>query len=86
MNGYIVLELILKRTIPENVYPELLVDNRFRQSLQPSDFSYATFKRGVLQSSAGEYDYDNNFNPRLLGETVLVSTGREHNAYLHIAV
>ncbi len=86
LNGYIVVELSLKKTIPDNVYPELLVDNRFRESLRPSNLSYATFVRGEVESQAGNFDYETKFDAKLLGNESLYKQGLEWNGFQHIAV
>src|SRR5690606_2629402 len=39
--GYVVVELSLKKIIPENVYPELLVDRTFQQFYHTQDLNYA---------------------------------------------
>lgn len=54
--GYIILDFRQKRLAPENVYPELLVDNRFRD-FQSSEFSYAIFEENYLIHSSGDMDY-----------------------------
>lgn len=86
LNGYIVVELSLKKSIPENVYPELLVDNRFRESLRPSNLSYATFVKGQVESQAGNFDYETKFNKSLLGNHELFQKGIEIDGQQHFAV
>lgn len=54
--GYIILDLRQKRLVPQNVYPELLVDNRFVDYQKP-DYSYAIFEGNMLIQSSGEMDY-----------------------------
>jgi two-component system, NtrC family, nitrogen regulation sensor histidine kinase NtrY len=84
--GYIIIELSLKTIAPDNLYPELLIDNRFRQSLRPADLSYATFVNGVLKSSAGDFNYENDFDKRLLGNPDIHKQGIERGGYQHYAV
>ncbi len=86
LTGYVVVELSLKRSIPENVYPELLVDNRFRQSLRPEELSYATFVDSVLVSRAGEFNYDVLFESEWLQSQQLYKQGFVKNGYEHVAV
>jgi two-component system, NtrC family, nitrogen regulation sensor histidine kinase NtrY len=86
LNGYVVVELSLKRSIPENVYPELLVDNRFRQSLRPEELSYATFVDSTLVSHAGEFNYDASFNSEWLRYVQLYKQSIVKNGYEHVAV
>ena len=54
--GYIILDFRQKRLVPQNVYPELLVDNRFND-YQQSDYSYAIFEGDILIQSSGAMDY-----------------------------
>lgn len=86
LNGYVVLVLSLKKTIPENVYPELLVDNRFRESLRPDEISFASFYKGTLMAQSGDFDYSSKFSSTLLGESMLFSEGIEIDSFQHIAV
>ncbi|WKN30631.1 ATP-binding protein [Porifericola rhodea] len=51
--GYIVIDLSLKRFIPNRVYPELLIDRRYLQSYPSNDYDYAIF------NEAGEMTYSN---------------------------
>jgi len=84
-NGYIVVELSLKKSVPENVYPELLVDNRFRESLRPDDISYAMFVSNKLASQAGEFEYT-TFDSTLLQSSEIFENGIEEKGYQHIAI
>lgn len=86
LNGYIVVELSLKKSVPDNVYPELLVDNRFRESLRPANLSYATFVKGTVESQAGDFDYEKKFEKDLLGDQALYHVGIEAGGYQHVAV
>ncbi len=53
--GYVVLDLSLKQIVPKQVYPELLVDNRFAQALRNKNYSYAFFNKEKLMGSAGGF-------------------------------
>ncbi len=86
VSGYVVIELSLKRILPQNSYPELLVDNRFRESLKPNDLTYASFAKGKVQASAGDFNYEKDFDKRLLGEPALYAAGVVSNGYQHFAV
>ncbi|RLB62182.1 MAG: hypothetical protein DRH08_12830, partial [Deltaproteobacteria bacterium] len=55
--GYIILDFRQKRLIPQNVYPELLVDNRF-MDYEAEEYSYGIFESGFLIQSSGELDYN----------------------------
>jgi two-component system, NtrC family, nitrogen regulation sensor histidine kinase NtrY len=84
--GYIVIELSLKKVIPENVYPELLVDYRFQDFYKTRDLSYALFVNGQVGSSSGDFNYETLFEKRLLGNTELYTHGLTANGYDHIAM
>ncbi|HNC32450.1 MAG TPA: hypothetical protein PKX08_20715, partial [Cyclobacteriaceae bacterium] len=56
--GNVLVELALKRIIPENVYPELLVDTRFQQAYRPRDQSYAIISSSQVEYSAGNFNYE----------------------------
>jgi signal transduction histidine kinase len=60
--GYIALELSLKKIVPESVFPELLVDNRFAENFKAADYSYAIFKNDTLVSTFGSFNYETNFD------------------------
>jgi two-component system nitrogen regulation sensor histidine kinase NtrY len=64
--GYIALELSLKKIVPESVFPELLVDNRFAENFKSADYSYAIFKNDTLVSTFGTFNYETNFDKRWL--------------------
>jgi two-component system, NtrC family, nitrogen regulation sensor histidine kinase NtrY len=86
MAGYVVLELILKKIIPQNVYPELLVDRRFSQSAGNHEFSYAFYKQGRLTSSFGRFNYEKNFDVGLLADRSLYQSDITLNGYHHIGI
>lgn len=82
--GYIVLELLLKKLIPENVYPELLIDNRFQQFYRMQDISYAVYGKEMLYSS-GSYNYERDFKREMLGDPNIHLRGIVHAGYVHVA-
>jgi len=84
--GYITLELNLKRIIPENVFPELLADNRFAQYLANKNFNYAFYGKGKLTSSFGEFNYERDFDRRFLGEPAVYKEGLVTGNYFHLAI
>lgn len=86
LNGYVVIELSLKKSVPNNVYPELLIDNRFRESLRPDDISYATFVNAKLISQAGEFKYTTSFDSTLLQSSEIFKKGINLKSYQHVAV
>ncbi len=73
--GYIVLDLSSKQIIPQQVYPELLVDNRFSQSLRDKNFSYAFYKQKKIIGSIGSFNFDREFNVDFLTNSILYSKG-----------
>lgn len=82
--GYVVLELLQKRVIPENVYPELLVDTRFQPDIRTQELSYAVVTNNTVRFSAGDFNYD-SFTANTLKDSRLYSIGLSYNGYLHIA-
>lgn len=85
VHGIIVVELSLKKIIPENVYPELLVDRTFQQFYHTQDLNYAVFSDKDIVYTSGEYNYENFFDRSWLGNTALYTTGISFNGYDHIA-
>ena len=83
--GFVVLELSLKRIIPESVYPELLVDNRFQQGYKTQAFSYAVVNDGKIQYNTGDVNYESLVNTHLENPQ-LYSGGILEESQLHVAV
>lgn len=83
--GFIIIKLELKRIIPENVYPELLIDNRFQQGYHNQDISYAIVADQLIQYSAGDFNYD-SFVQRNMGDPRLYTRGMVQEKYVHIAM
>ncbi len=53
--GYIIIDLSLKRFIPNRVYPELLIDRQYLQSYPSNDYDYAIFNaEGKMTYSTGD--------------------------------
>jgi len=86
MAGWVVVELSLKKIIPENVYPELLVDNSFQQFYRSQELSYAVFYRNTLLYSSGAFNYEHSFDRMLLGSGALHTHGLHYAGFDHIAV
>jgi two-component system, NtrC family, nitrogen regulation sensor histidine kinase NtrY len=84
--GFVVFDLSLKRIVPQNVYPELLIDNRFSQFISGKDFSFAIFSKGKVSSSFGTYNYDKNFDRNFLGNPSLYHQGIMDKGFQHVAV
>ncbi len=83
--GYVVLELSLKKIIPESVYPELLVDNRFKEFYRGQDISYAVYSDTSLLFSSGDFNYEKLFKREWLGIPELHTVGITEVRYDHIA-
>ncbi|PRY04940.1 HAMP domain-containing protein [Pontibacter ummariensis] len=85
-NGYIALQLTLKRLLPNSVVPELLVDQNYAQPFRTDMLSYAIYEDSKLRYSEGEYDYATNFNRRLLRRSELYRNGVNLGNYHHFGV
>ncbi|MGB1242218.1 MAG: sensor histidine kinase [Chitinophagales bacterium] len=55
--GYLVIEME-KKSDKENVYPELIIEDKFREPAEYDDYSYAVYKDGNLRTHKGDYAYD----------------------------
>ncbi|QOI98649.1 MAG: HAMP domain-containing histidine kinase [Flammeovirgaceae bacterium] len=80
--GFVAISLSLRKVIPENVYPELLVDNRFQRSFRVHDYSYAVFHKQQVLFGSGAYNY-NRFDG--LGNPALFNEGLVLNGFRHVA-
>lgn len=85
-SGYVVLELLLKKVIPENVYPELLVDSRFVQFNRTRDHSFALLTPRGLTLSSGDFNYELFFRREWLGNPDMHQKGVRYAGFDHIAV
>jgi two-component system, NtrC family, nitrogen regulation sensor histidine kinase NtrY len=84
--GFVVIELTMKKLVPRNVYPELLIDNRFAVYLQSRNFSYAIYAKSLVTSSFGEFNYERDFKKNNLGNTQLYSKGILSKGFTHVGV
>ena len=84
--GHIILDLSLKKIIPNSVYPELLVDNRYLLPYQRMLYNYAIFSNDQITYNAGDLNYAKNFNTRLLSDNQLFENGITYKEYEHFAV
>jgi two-component system, NtrC family, nitrogen regulation sensor histidine kinase NtrY len=82
--GQILIEFSLKKVIPETVYPELLVDNRFLQYYHFEEISYGVFTNLNLVSSYGDFNYE-TFDRRWFGDPDLHIKGLTRAGYDHVA-
>jgi signal transduction histidine kinase len=84
--GYIALELGLKKIVPESVFPELLVDNRFAENFKAADYSYAIFQNDTLVSTFGSYNYETAFSQQWLKTIPEGPEGKVIAGYRHILI
>jgi two-component system, NtrC family, nitrogen regulation sensor histidine kinase NtrY len=84
--GYVALDLSLKRVIPQNVYPELLVDNRFNEYFENRDKSFAFLSANKIVSSFGNFNYDRDFDFELLDNSDFYEVGVKKNGFIHTGV
>jgi two-component system nitrogen regulation sensor histidine kinase NtrY len=85
-SGYVIIQLSLKKILPDNVYPELLVDYRIQQFYRTQNISYALFANNKIIFSSGEFNYERFFSGEILGNTSLYTHGLAYEAFDHIAV
>jgi two-component system, NtrC family, nitrogen regulation sensor histidine kinase NtrY len=84
--GYILIDLKLKRIIPESVYPELLIDDRFISPNTHRLFSYAVYTDGELDYNYGEFNYVRDFSREVLENATLSKKGIVHRNAHHLAL
>ena len=84
--GYIIIDLLLKRIIPESVYPELLVDHRFLTPYQNANYSYAVFENSNVTYSSGDFNYLLDFNKGLLTDPMLYKRSLMDDGFWHTGV
>ncbi len=84
--GFVVLDLSLKRIIPQNVYPELLVDSRFSQYFENRDKSFAFINEQHIQSSFGNFNYERDFDFSLMSHPTFFTSGVKRHGFWHIGV
>lgn len=80
--GFMVISLSLRKDIPENVYPELLVDNRFQRAFRSKAYSYAVIHNHEILYRSGDYNYE-SFEG--LSDPDLFAGGVIRNGYRHVA-
>ena len=64
--GYITMDLQLKKIIPNDVYFELLMDDRFVQPYLGQDYSYAVYSNDRLTYNSGAFNYLGEFSKTLI--------------------
>lgn len=81
--GYLVIELSPKSDRRTNVYPELIIEDRFRPPAFFDDYSYGIYKNGLLESYNGDYPY--NYKQDSIFISAAEYSSAEYNNFLHIA-
>ncbi|GIV37937.1 MAG: hypothetical protein KatS3mg032_2316 [Cyclobacteriaceae bacterium] len=81
--AFVVLRLSLPRFIPETVYPELLVDDRYRPRFPDQLSDYAVFYRNNVVVSSGDFAY-HRFKG--LDNPALFTAGITESGYHHVGV
>jgi len=84
--GYVLLDLSLKRVIPQNVYPELLVDRRFAEFFENKDRSFSFIKDSKIVSSFGSFNYERDLDHSILNEAELYTNGIIKNGFFHTGI
>ncbi len=82
--GYILIDLKLKRFVPNTVYPLLLSDNRY--SYNPDllrNLSYGIFDNNRLVFNYGTFNYKKDLYPDLLKDPELFRNGVREGKYHH---
>ncbi|TAE04390.1 MAG: hypothetical protein EAZ97_00255 [Bacteroidetes bacterium] len=59
--GKIVLDLRLKKILPNSIYPNLFLDKRFANIYDDSDVSYAIYRNNLLSYTYGDFNYEKKF-------------------------
>ncbi|HTH54816.1 MAG TPA: ATP-binding protein [Cyclobacteriaceae bacterium] len=75
VRGYVVLDLSLKRIVPQQVYPELLYDNRFTHSIRDKDFSYAFFAGTKIVDRNGNFNFERDLDQKTIYDARLQTSG-----------
>jgi len=83
--GYIILDLKLKRVIPNSVYPELLVRNNQR-NITDKRISYAIYSNDKLINNSGSFNYVKDFDTALLQQQAIYTRGTNLDELHHLAV
>lgn len=84
--GFIALTLRMKRNLPQNVFPELLVDNRFAHYYEDKDFSHAVISNNVIRESFGDFNYEHDFEAELLENPKLYEFGIRESGFVHVGI
>ena len=84
--GYILLDLELKKLLPNTVFPELLVDSKYMDQLvNNKDYSYAVFSDDELIYNVGAFNYAVDFSENYLESLPQQEYGILLDGWRHIA-
>ncbi|MEO1052588.1 MAG: HAMP domain-containing sensor histidine kinase [Bacteroidota bacterium] len=86
VSGHILIDLQLKKNIPQSVYPELLIDDSFQRPYQGDNYNYAVFVNEKVIYSSGDYNYKRSFDKALLQQEKLFKEGIADEGYEHVAI
>lgn len=84
--GHIILNLRLKRMIPNSINQSFLIDNKYKDVTQNENYSYAIYDSRELVYSFGDYAYDNNFLEPFFHERGFVLPELVFNNYHHLCI
>ncbi len=83
--GHIVLDLTLKKFIPQSVFPELLLESKYYMGGSQS-FDYGVFRNGELLYKQGQVTFENNLYGTDFKNPALYNSGMEHDGYHYFGV
>ncbi len=81
--GYVILDVKLKKIIPDNVYPKLLVNESLSKYFD-NNYSYAVFKQGKISYNYGDFNYTKDFD----SDVLKLQSGEDFvlNGYRHTVI
>ncbi|GHB76613.1 hypothetical protein GCM10007390_33190 [Persicitalea jodogahamensis] len=82
--GYIVLDLRQRRSTPLSRNPELILDDRFIQTHETREYSYAIYEKGQQLYSNGTFNYERKFPTSNLKNPELYQNGLTLSNYRHV--
>lgn len=81
--GYMILEMIPKADKQTNVYPELTIEDKYRQPKEYTDYSYAIYHNEQLESHGGTYDYPYK-KENIFAKDTSLYTYLNHKGFSHL--
>lgn len=84
--GSVLIDLALKRIVPQTVYPELLVDRRFAEFFENKKHSFSFIREGKILSSFGTFNYERDFDFSMLERSDFYKSGVNTKGYFHTGV